>query len=66
VTPLPLSRQERALGPSASRSSVPACLYCGEWDITPNVECWEEYDVLVCEDCAGLAHDNNGRFGVGA
>jgi hypothetical protein len=47
-------------------SSVPGCLYCGEWDFSPNVECWEMYDELICDDCADQAHEDNSQFGAGA
>jgi hypothetical protein len=47
-------------------SSVPGCAYCQEWDCSPNVECFEAYDLLVCDDCADQAHEDNSQFGAGA
>ena len=62
---LPLSRAERYAG-RLSKARDGGCIYCGETDFSPSVECWEMYDVLVCEDCADQAHDDNDQFGVGA
>jgi hypothetical protein len=61
----PISRAAPSTEPSAA-SSVPGCVYCGETDISPSVECWEMYDEVICEDCADQAHEDNGQFGVGA
>lgn len=51
---------------TVTQASVPGCAYCGESGFSPNVECFEDYDLLVCDDCADQAHEDNSQFGMGA
>lgn len=38
-------------------TSVPHCA-CGESDFTPNVEAFEVFDELMCDECAEAAFED--------
>lgn len=42
------------------------CTECGEPTKYANTEAWDELDLLLCDDCAERALEDNSQFGVGA